>query len=330
MPAGVRAPRRGQGGEAPRGSESKVMTEKNLPQPSPPEIARGRRTFTPYVTVWTMLAALSAMYLGLLAAQPAMVAGVLGAADRTAHGDAGPETLAETAAEVRTLRDTIDLFRNELIEMRAQVSNQTDVTSELLSRVASLEASPEGSARVAEANGPHGQHADRPHGQEAASGQQPPTETAALPAPIRKNAGETSKAAKQAEAKAKSRVETGSVAAPATGAGSEITFGAPVVKQAATPPSDPPPGTRNMIGVQIATGPSVDSLRLSWTLLSERHADSFRALVPRYVASGSGPDQSYDLIVGPMPTVDEARRLCEDLALKATPCRVSQFTGDAL
>lgn len=297
------------------------MTEKNLPQPSSPET--GRRTFTPYVTVWTVLAALSLVYLGLVVAQPATVAGVLGAADHAAHGD-GPETLIETAAEVRTLRDTIDLFRNELIEMRAQVSNQTDVTSELLSRVATLETSPDGAARVAEANGLNGQDGA------AAGQQQQPTETAALPAPIRKNAGETSKAAKQAEAKAKSRVETGSVAAPAAGAGADITFGAPVVKQAATPPLDPPPGTRNMIGVQIATGPSVDSLRLSWTLLSERHADSFRALAPRYTSSGSGPNESYDLIVGPMPTVDEARRLCEDLALKATPCRVSQFTGDAL
>ncbi len=296
------------------------MTEKNLPQPSSPEI--GRRTFTPYVKVWTGLAALSVVYLGLVVTQPATVASVLGTPDHAAYGDAGPETLAETAAEVRTLRDTIDLFRNELIEMRAQVSNQTDVTSELLSRVATLETSPDGAQRVAEANAPQGQ--------DTAAGQQPPTETAALPAPIRKNAGETSKAAKQAEAKAKSQVETGSVTAPAAGAGSEITFGTPVVKQAARPPSDPPPGTRNMIGVQIATGPSVDSLRLSWTLLSERHADSFRALAPRYVASGSGPNESYDLIVGPMPTVDEARRLCEDLSLKATPCRVSHFTGDAL
>ena len=320
MPAGAPGPYRGEGGEAPRGSESKVMTEKSLPQPSSPET--GRRTFTPYVAVWTILAALSALYLGLLLAQPAMVAGVLGAADRTANGQAGEDTLAETAAEVRTLRDTIDMFRNELIEMRAQVSNQTDVTSELLSRVASLEASPDAGAHVAEANGQRGEA--------NASGREAPTETAALPAPIRKNAGESPKSARQAEAGTKSRVETGSVAAPATGAGSEITFGAPVVKQAATPPSDPPPGTRNMIGVQIATGPSVDSLRLSWTLLSERHADSFRALAPRYVASGSGPNESYDLIVGPMPTVDEARRLCEDLALKATPCRVSHFTGDAL
>lgn len=289
------------------------MTENNLPQPSSPEAGR-RRTFTPYVLTWAILAALSLAYLGLLAAQPAMVADYLGAGSASAQAETEEDTLAETAAEVRSLRDTLDLFRNELIEMRAQVSNQTDVTSDLLSRVASLEAAPADGDRIAEA--------DIPKGKKGAN-----QETAALPSPVRKKADEGTRS-KRAEAKGKSGVETGSVTAPAAGA--DITFGPPVVKQAAVPPSGPPAGTRNMIGVQIATGPSVDSLRLSWTLLSERHADSFRALEPRYAASGDGRNESYDLIVGPMPTVDEARRLCEELALKATPCRVSQFAGDAL
>ena len=241
-----------------------------------------------------------------------MVAEYLGTGPHTA--EAGEGAIAETVAEVRSLRDTVDLFRNELIEMRAQVSNQTDVTSDLISRVSSLERAPAGD-RVAEANVINGQ--DEPGADDAGHQQ-----TAAVPAPVRKGA--------RVAAKEKKGVETGSVAAPATGTGGDISFGPPVVKQAAGDPQGPPAETRNMIGVQIATGPSVDSLRLSWTLLSERHADSFRALEPRYAAEGEGPNRSYSLIVGPMPTVDEARRLCEDLSLKATPCRVSQFTGDAL
>lgn len=291
------------------------MTEKALPQPSLPEARR--RTFTPYVTTWSVLAALSLVYLGLLAAQPAVVAEYLGPGPHAAQ--VGEGASEETVAELRALRTTVDMFRNELIEMRAQVSNQTDVTSDLMGRLANLETASAGD-RVAEAT--------VINGQDEARAPPPPgnVQTAAVPAPVRKNAdagGKTNRA--------KKNVETGSVAAPAAGAGSNITFGPPVVKQAATPPpANPPPGTRNMIGVQIATGPSVDSLRLSWTLLSERHADSFRALEPRYAPAGEGANQSYSLIVGPMPTVDEARRLCEDLALKATPCRVSQFTGDAL
>jgi hypothetical protein len=84
------------------------------------------------------------------------------------------------------------------------------------------------------------------------------------------------------------------------------------------------------VGVQIATGPSVDSLRLSWTLLNERHGDSFRALEPRYKISMSGSEQTYDLVVGPVANADEARKLCQELAMKATPCTVSRFTGDSL
>lgn len=286
------------------------MTEKTLPQESAPEAKR--KTFTPYVMTWCVLAALSLVYLGLLAAQPAMVADYLGPGPHAAETGS-----IDTAAEVRTLRNTIDLFRNELIEIRAQVSNQTDVTSDLMSRMSSVE-TPADPANERETESISGRDTASP----AEVAEAPPRQqTAAVPAPVRKAADAASRAGRN--------VETGSVAAPAAGAGSDIDFGPPVVKQAARE-QGPPPGTRNMIGVQIATGPSVDSLRLSWTLLSERHADSFRALEPRYATTGDGPNQSYSLIVGPMPTVDEARRLCEDLALKATPCRVSQFTGDAL
>ena len=42
------------------------MTEKTLPPQSTPQA--GRRTFTPYVMTWSVLAALSLVYLGLLAA----------------------------------------------------------------------------------------------------------------------------------------------------------------------------------------------------------------------------------------------------------------------
>lgn len=290
------------------------MTEKTLPQESAPQESAteaGRKTFTPYVMTWCALAALSLVYLGLLAAQPAMVADLHPGPDALETGS------IDTAAEVKTLRDTIDLFRNELIEIRAQVSNQTDVTSDLMSRISSVEAPPAaadgGTAEPAIINGNDepATAAERPEARQQ--------QTAAVPSPVRKAAGKA----------ARKDVETGSVTAPAAGANSDISFGPPVVKQAARD-QGPPPGTRNMIGAQIATGPSVDSLRLSWTLLSERHADSFRALEPRYATTGDGSNKTYSLIVGPMPTVDEARRLCEDLALKATPCRVSQFTGDAL
>jgi hypothetical protein len=275
------------------------MTEKSLPQPSSPH-ARSR-TFTRYSLIWAVAATISLLYLILLATQPDLVARYLGSGTATAENDATQKVLGETVAEVRTLRNTIDLFRNELIEIRAQVSSQSDAARDLATRIATLETAAAEQQKVA-ANDT--QAATKAKEKEAAA-----------------------KKAKEAAAKkaAKPDIETGSVAQPAAGA---ITFGPAIVTPAATPP--PAAAGGQQVGVQIATGPSVDSLRLSWTLLNERHGDAFRALEPRYTTSKSGAEQTYDLVVGPVASVDEARKLCQELAMKATPCTVSRFTGDAL
>jgi len=255
--------------------------------------------FTRYSLVWMAAAGISLLYLILLATQPDSVARFLGSGTNTAQNEATQKALGETVAEVRTLRDTIDLFRNELIEIRAQVSNQSDATRELASRIGTLETAATEPQKVADAQ------AAKLKEKEAA-----------------KKAAKEAAAKEAAAKKAKRDIETGSVAQPAAGA---ITFGPAIVTPAATPPA-----SAGQVGVQIATGPSVDSLRLSWTLLNERHGASFRSLEPRYTTNMSGPDQTYDLVVGPVASVDEAKRLCQELALKATPCTVSRFTGDAL
>jgi hypothetical protein len=275
------------------------MTEKSFPQPSSPH-ARSR-AFTKYSLIWAAAATISLLYLVLLAAQPEVVARYLGAGPATAENDT-QKVVAETAAEVHTLRSTIDLFRSELIEIRAQVSGQSDATRDLATRLATLEAEPAEPQKVA-ANDT--QAAQAAKAKEAAA----------------KKAAKEAAAAKKAAAK--QELETGSVAQPAAGA---INFGPATVTPAATQPVQ----AGVPVGVQIATGPSVDSLRLSWTLLNERHGESFRALQPRYTIDMSGSEQTYDLIVGPVASVDEARKLCQELAMKATPCAVSRFTGDSL
>lgn len=281
------------------------MIEKSLPQPSSPHVP-GRRTFTPYVIIWAGAAIVSLLYLVLLVAQPSMVAGALGPkAEHTASDDTTQKALAENSAEVRNLRDTIDVFRNELTEMRAQISNQSDVTRDLANRVGTIETQTAETQKVA-ANDPAAKAKD----------------AAAKKAAALKEAKEAA-AKKAAAAKPEGALETGSVAQPATGGA--ISFGPATVTTTATPPP-----SKQQIGLQIATGPSVDSLRLSWTLLNERHGDSLRAFEPRYVTDNAGSEQTYDLVVGPVATVDEARKLCQELALKATPCTVSRFTGAAL
>jgi hypothetical protein len=271
------------------------MTEKSLPQPSSPQ--QRSRTFTRYSLIWAGAAIMSLLYLVLLVTHPALVADVLGSGSETAEMNATRKAVDENVAQVRTMRDTIDLFRNELIEIRAQVSSQTDAANDLVNRVATLEAEPVDPKKVA----------------------------AAEKAKVAAEKKAAAAAKKAAAAKAKPNLETGSVAQPAAGT---ITFGPPIVTPAVT--QQAAPGTGNLIGVQIATGPSVDSLRLSWTLLKERHGSGFQSLEPRYTTDMSGAEQTYDLVVGPVASIDEARRLCQELSVKATPCTVSRFTGDAL
>jgi hypothetical protein len=291
------------------------MTEKSLQQPasSPNANKTGGSTFTPYVLIWAGLATLSLIYLGLLATQPAMVAGMLGAApQQIAHVEtdaAQQRAVGEAVAEVRTLRETIDQFRSELIEVRAQVSNQSDATREVADRIATLETDPAVLQRLAkEATAKNAAQVKATKAAEAAA-----------------HKAAAAEAKKAAAAKTQPGIETGSVAQQAAGA--PITFGPPTVTPAALPPA---PNVSKLVGVQIATGPSVDSLRLSWTLLNERHGQSFRSLEPRYTTDVSGAEQTFDLVVGPLANADEARKLCQELAMKATPCTVARFTGDAL
>lgn len=293
------------------------MTEKSLQQSAsaPSGNQPKGRTFTPYVLIWAGLATLSLVYLGLLATQPTLVAGLMGAAQQqqAASAEAGAaqeRAIGEAVAEVRTLRDTVDQVRNELVELRAQVSNQSDATREVANRVATLETDPAELQRLAK---------------DAAAKNAAQAKLAKAEA-AQKLAAE--KAAAEAKRKQSPGIETGSVAQPAT-AGPAITFGPATVTPTPTALPPPPPASKQ-IGVQIATGPSVDSLRLSWSLLNERHGNALRAYEPRYTTDVSGAEQTYDLVVGPIATIDDARRLCQELALKATPCSVGRFTGDAL
>jgi hypothetical protein len=284
--------------------KAKLMIDKTSMQPASPRATPPQaksRFFTTGVVVWSSLAAASLLYLLLLATQPEMVARLLGSGSgASADSENAIKAASQAVAEVGTLRDTVDQFRSELIEMRAQVSSQTEGTRELASRIETLETASTEGQRIA-------------GGKEQGKLQSTKTQKAAPPP------------AKTASAEAKKKIETGSVAQPATGGG-VIAFGPPTVTPAALPPSGP----TKLIGVQIATGPSVDSLRLNWALLADRHGETLRAFQPRYVSGPPGAEPSYDLVVGPLASVEEATRLCNELALKATPCSLSRYTGDAL
>jgi hypothetical protein len=283
------------------------MAEKTNPVPVGAPAPKSR-FFTPYVLIWAALASGSLLYLALLATQPALVANFLGAGPPTQTADAAEEkrAMAEAVAEVRLLRETVDRFRDDLQELKAEVSNQSERGGDLTARVSGLEAA--ATAAAAAAAEPQKTAADK-----RAAAAKPLKTADAAPA--------------KATPAAAKKIETGSVA------GSEVavSFGPAIVTPATkTAAKAASPTLSKQVGLQIASGPSVDSLRLSWTLLSERHGPSLRALQPRYTVGSDGTGTTYDLVVGPINSTAEATRLCQELSAMATPCAISAYTGDVL
>jgi hypothetical protein len=105
--------------------------------------------------------------------------------------------------------------------------------------------------------------------------------------------------------------------------GQRVAFGPAQVK----PVTSEPTGPR---GIQIATGPSVDALRISWMLLSEQHKEILRRYEPRFVPSTGGGTRGYRLIAGPIENTTAANRVCGELRARRVTCGVSAFGGEPL
>ena len=97
-------------------------------------------------------------------------------------------------------------------------------------------------------------------------------------------------------------VQTGSIAAPPVNSGSQ--------------------------GLMIASGPSLESIRLSWTVLKLNHSDVLGALEPRFVPSGDG--SAFNLIAGPFGSDADAQKACGALKAHGVGCKATEYTGGAL
>ncbi len=96
-------------------------------------------------------------------------------------------------------------------------------------------------------------------------------------------------------------------------------FGEPIITRAP-----------NSIGVVLASGPSVDALRLSWSLLSENHSGAIGTLTPRYITSQSPEGPTYTLIAGPLSNEKAAEDVCISMISRGIPCRPGTYTGNTL
>ncbi|MCH9807720.1 MAG: hypothetical protein K0U74_08320 [Alphaproteobacteria bacterium] len=106
-----------------------------------------------------------------------------------------------------------------------------------------------------------------------------------------------------------------------------ITFGPAVVKP--TPAAAPAPSG---LAILLATGSSVESLRLTWSILQERHAAALLDLSPRYIIKPNpqSPERKFSLLAGPVISANDVARVCGVLESEGMTCRTTNFRGNAL
>lgn len=115
--------------------------------------------------------------------------------------------------------------------------------------------------------------------------------------------------------------------APKRPAPPAIDFGPAVVKP--SPAAAPAPSG---LAILLATGSSVESLRLTWGILQERHGAALLDLSPRYIikANPTSPERKFALLAGPVVSAIDIARVCGVLESEGMTCRTTSFGGNSL
>jgi SPOR domain len=272
-----------------------------------------------YVAIWVALSSMALTYLAMFSIRPDLADGLGRHIAALAGSESSPMRASEidgvrTLAELADLRRTVDTLQTELSTVRAAVAGREDRDQAFAARLSAIEAQ-----RVAEQSNPlstasinppsdaRTRSDDEPATARGARGRTvevPPVELA--PPTLTLNSLPERAPPRQEKPSERERVA----------------FGPPQVKPSAAEPSGPR-------GVQIAMGPSVDALRISWMLLSERHKEILRVYEPRFVPT-TGASPGYRLIAGPIENTAAANRVCAELRARRVTCGVSAFGGEPL
>ena len=106
----------------------------------------------------------------------------------------------------------------------------------------------------------------------------------------------------------------------------------PSPRQAAVAPRAGPPAGRTAYGVDLGGGISVDRLRLLWNALRTSEARLLQGLRPiaqtRETKRGGRPDVR--LVAGPLPSADDAARLCAAILNAGRYCEPAVYHGQRL
>lgn len=284
-------------------------------------LARPRGRFmTPYLSLWLVLAGAALLYLGVLAVKPDLVALYIPVEPASADPETneGQRAMTEAVAEVQTLRDSVGRLQQDIDTIKSDLAARDEREREHDVRLTALEV-PAHTVALAAADASS-------IGAKRAPGKAP-AQAQAQAQPQGKAAPAAAAAGKAPPAKVingADKLETGSVKT----AGAALDFTPSVVKAAEPQPAAA--GAQRPIGLRVATGPSIDALRLSWSVLTDRHGDTLKSLEPRYVTGIDESGLTYDLVAGPVKTAAEAQRVCAELQGKGIRCTIGEYAGEAL
>ncbi len=263
-----------------------------------------RRIFNAYVLFWMLGAAFAATYLAVLGTHPELFA-------KSQTGPDLEQQLAQTQRDVTRAISDIDPLKQSVGQIKTDVDNlktaqqqASDRDQLLLDKLTTLESSATAGKTMGQAETTPPAAKPEPHKTVAAAAPEAAEGPATVP-PI-KAQKKTAAAAPKGPA-----IETGSIASPKTA-------------QAAAAAAKPA-----QIGLLLGNAPSVDAVKLNWTILNDRHADAVRNLHPRYVAMGKGAERTYALLAGPVSSPEQAKTLCKLMLDRGVACEVSTYRGTA-
>jgi hypothetical protein len=83
-------------------------------------------------------------------------------------------------------------------------------------------------------------------------------------------------------------------------------------------------------GVALASSSNLDVLQLQWAALKANYGQMLAGLRPIAAKERQGAVTRYRLILGPLPNLASAARLCARLTAARAPCHAGKYSGDPL
>ena len=288
-------------------TKSLVLEQDPMRKPATETPIKKTRMFTPYVLVWTIFGALSVGYLSILATSPQWLDNITPSfASAGSSSRADRDLTLQLTADLTHVRDSVTQMQLDLTRLRTDVDQMGSRDTNFAAQIAALEqriAATQPATQQVEVQAPAQEPSSASTAAPTAAPKQPKLLNAEKPAPIKNP---------------QSDIETGSVGKTAA---------APVGDAATAPPVKP---AAKPVGVYLSSGATLDSLRLNWSVLTDRNGASLKGLQPRYTKSGDTTAPKYDLLAGPVKSRTEAERVCQELVAQDVTCKVTIFGGNAL